>query len=268
LLPFAVGRGHGDGPDTGLNDLAWNVWITGTTVSGASTTYGLAISVPAGRTGKTLVVTVTELKRGMTYVDDSATAVVTSWTNSGTVHSHRDILSDGQITAASIQNTPIGSATRASGAFTTLTSNASTSFTAGTASTSTTTGTLIVTGGVGISGALNATSKSFVIDHPTQPNKLLRHGSLEGPEFGVYTRGRCKDHSIELPEYWKGLVDEDTITVDLTPCGDHQRLYVEKVSNNTVYVGHDALYSKTVDYFYTVWGTRKDVDVLEVEGDK
>jgi hypothetical protein len=268
LLPLADGRGAGDAADTGLNDNAWNVWITGTTVSGAATTHGLAVSVPVGRTGKTLVVTVTELKRGMTYVDDSAVAVITSWTNSGTVYSHRNISADGIISGASIQNTPVGSTTRASGAFTTLTSNASTTLTAGTASTSTTTGTLIVTGGVGISGALNATSKSFVIDHPTQPNKLLRHGSLEGPEFGVYTRGRCQAHSIELPEYWKGLVDEDTITVDLTPCGDHQRLYVEKVSDNRVYIGHDALYSKTVDYFYTVWGTRKDVAVLEVEGDK
>jgi len=50
----------------------------------------------------------------------------------------------------------IGSTTRGSGAFTSLTSNAATTFTAGTASSSTGTGTLVVTGGVGISGQLTA----------------------------------------------------------------------------------------------------------------
>ena len=48
----------------------------------------------------------------------------------------------------------------------------------------------------------------------------LRHGSLEGPENGVYIRGRLKDNNtIELPDYWTGLVDEKTITVNLTPIG-------------------------------------------------
>jgi hypothetical protein len=60
--------------------------------------------------------------------------------------------------AGSIQNTPIGTVDRAAGAFTTLTSNAATTFTANVASTNTTTGTLVVTGGVGITGALNVGS--------------------------------------------------------------------------------------------------------------
>lgn len=53
------------------------------------------------------------------------------------------------------------------------------------ASTSTTTGALVVDGGVGIagnvnvSGTLSATSKSFLIDHPTKPGMKLRYGSLE-----------------------------------------------------------------------------------------
>jgi len=57
--------------------------------------------------------------------------------------------------AGSIQNTPIGTVQRSSGAFTTLTSNAATTFTAGTASTNTSSGTLIVTGGMGVTGAVN-----------------------------------------------------------------------------------------------------------------
>jgi hypothetical protein len=137
------------------------------------------------------------------------------------------------------------------------------------ASTSTTTGALTVAGGVGISGALNATTKSFIIDHPTKPGKLLRHGSLEGPEFGVYVRGKLSNSRIiELPEYWTGLVDADSITVDLTPIGKFQKLYVEKIEGNRVYIDNDTMFGGNVSCFYTVWAARKDVDPLEVEGDE
>ena len=33
-------------------------------------------------------------------------------------------------------------------------------------------------------------TKSFVIDHPTKPDKKLQYASLEGPEHSVYLRGR------------------------------------------------------------------------------
>jgi hypothetical protein len=58
------------------------------------------------------------------------------------------------ITGGSIDNTPIGASTRSTGAFTTLTSNGATTFTASTASSSSTTGAVVVTGGVGIGGNL------------------------------------------------------------------------------------------------------------------
>lgn len=62
----------------------------------------------------------------------------------------------GSIYAAAIEGAAIGGASRGSGAFTTLTSNGATTFTANTASTNTTTGTLVVTGGAGISGSIYA----------------------------------------------------------------------------------------------------------------
>jgi len=116
-----------------------------------------------------------------------------------------------------------------------------------------------------ITGTFNATTKSFFIDHPTRPGMKLVYGSLEGPEHGVYSRGRLTGSVIELPEHWLGLVDASTITVDLTPIGKHQKLYIEKIENNKVFVGNDNLFSSNVDCFYTVWATRKDVDRLEVE---
>jgi hypothetical protein len=116
-----------------------------------------------------------------------------------------------------------------------------------------------------VNGAFAATTKSFVIDHPTKPDMKLRYGSLEGPENGVYVRGRLKGNTIELPDYWSGLVDEDTITVNLTPVGKHQNLYVESIADNKVVVGNDNLISKKIDCFYVVYGERNDVEKLVVE---
>jgi len=61
-------------------------------------------------------------------------------------------------TAGTINNMSIGATTRNTGAFTTLTSNGATTFTANTASTSTTSGTLVVTGGIGVSGSVRSSS--------------------------------------------------------------------------------------------------------------
>jgi hypothetical protein len=110
-------------------------------------------------------------------------------------------------------------------------------------------------------GAFAATTKSFVIDHPTKTGMLLRYGSLEGPENGVYVRGRLTNtNTIELPDYWTGLVDENSITVNLTAIGTKQNLWVEDIVDNTVKVG-----GANVNCFYTVFATRKDVGNLVVE---
>jgi hypothetical protein len=121
--------------------------------------------------------------------------------------------------------------------------------------------------GVTITGQLSATTKSFLIDHPTKPGKKLRHGSLEGPENGVYIRGKSDSNIIELPEYWTKLIDEDSITVQLTPIGKHQHIYVEKIDNNTVYIQSDESRknSNDLNYFYLILAERKDVDKLVIE---
>jgi len=111
---------------------------------------------------------------------------------------------------------------------------------------------------------LAATSKSFVIPHPTKEGKILRHGSLEGPEHGVYVRGTLQDSGvIELPDYWLGLVDEDTITVQLTGKGRFQRLYVDKIEDNKIYVENEKMHS--INCYYFVQAERKDIDKMVVE---
>ena len=110
-----------------------------------------------------------------------------------------------------------------------------------------------------VGGSFAATTKSFIIDHPTKEKHKLRYACLEGPENSVYVRGKTSDSVIELPDYWTGLVHEDSITVNVTPIGNH-KVWVESINNNSVTIGSDGS-----EYFYTVFAERKDVDKLEVE---
>lgn len=117
-----------------------------------------------------------------------------------------------------------------------------------------------------VNGSFAATTKSFVIDHPTKAGMRLRYGSLEGPENGVYVRGRLTgSNTIELPEYWTKLVDADSITVNITPVGKHQKLFVKEIADNKVVIGNDAMFTNKVDCFYVVYGERCDVEKLETE---
>ena len=119
-------------------------------------------------------------------------------------------------------------------------------------------------------------AKPFDIKHPIKDGYRLRHVSLEGPESGVYYRGRLKGSNIiELPSYWRGLVHEDSITVQLQPIGKNQSLVIESFSNEfiTIEIGanQDFLTGEIlIDCFYHVYGERKDVNPLlvEYEGDE
>jgi hypothetical protein len=115
-----------------------------------------------------------------------------------------------------------------------------------------------------VNGSFAATTKSFVIDHPTKPGFKLRYGSLEGPENGVYIRGRLSEsNTIELPEYWTELVAEDSITVNLTPIGRNPGIHsVIDISNNSIVIESS---NDVINCFFTVFAERKDVDKLITE---
>ena len=130
-----------------------------------------------------------------------------------------------------------------------------------------------ISGGVNItcSGTVTATRassgvKTFNIPHPSpdKEGKRLVHGCLEGPELGVYIRGRVKNREeISFPDYWEGLVDWTTITVNLTPIGAHQNVIVKRFDENKVYLQSKG--GMPIDCFYHIYATRKDVPRLEVE---
>ena len=132
------------------------------------------------------------------------------------------------------------------------------------------------TGDINISGSITAsqvaafgitltTRKPFDIPHPTKEGYRLRHVCLEGPESGVYFRGRLTDsNTIQLPEYWKGLVDAETITVSLTQIGSSQDLIVDSIQWGSQIKIRSGSASK-IDCYYLVHAERKDGEKLIVE---
>ena len=122
---------------------------------------------------------------------------------------------------------------------------------------------LQVTGSTTVLGAFQATTKSFKIDHQRLPGKSLIYGVLEGAEHAVYARGRVSigltgTQTIYLPEEWEWLVDEDSITVQLTSIGTSHIAHVKDIGNNRVIIESDI----SMDCFYLIHATRKDVPML------
>ena len=110
----------------------------------------------------------------------------------------------------------------------------------------------------------------FDMPHPNKEGWRLRHVCIEGPEIAVYTRGRvCNGKNvIDLPSYWRGLVDYETLTVQLTPLGAHQNVIVKRISPIEEKVYLQAQGGMPVDCFYHIIAKRLDDDlVVEYEGD-
>jgi len=260
--------GQGSDTNVGINinpKGAGSVNVTSTTSSTSNTTGALVVTGGLGLSGNltmSIVPNVGRLTLSPTHFiyNDSAGIVFTGtnyyyFNNTGGVYNQTALIQRGPIYNDTGNTTVLFAGT------------SQVKIQNGTASSNTTTGALVVQGGVGISGALNATTKSFNIPHPTKEGKDLRYGSLEGPEFGVYVRGTLKGSNIiELPDYWTKLVDANTITVSLTSIGKYQKLSVKEVKDNTIIISSDGWFKKEIHCYYVVYGERADVDKLDVEG--
>ena len=107
--------------------------------------------------------------------------------------------------------------------------------------------------------------KGFDIKHPNKKGHRLRHICVEGPEAAVYVRGTLKNSNIiELPEYWKGLIDPESISITLTPIGSYQELYIKNIEwGQKVTVMNST--SGSIHCFYSIWASRIDGEPLVVE---
>lgn len=99
-------------------------------------------------------------------------------------------------------------------------------------------------------------NKSFDIPHVTEPGKRIRHVCAEGPEPGIYIRGKLKNsNKITLPEYWNGLIDPETITVTLTQIGYSQDLIVDSIEWGKV-VKIRSGSGANINCYYEIWAAR------------
>lgn len=106
--------------------------------------------------------------------------------------------------------------------------------------------------------------KDFDIPHPTKDGWRLTHACVEGPEAAVYHRGTLiNNNQIHLPEYWTKLVDEDSITVNITPKKHHQNIIVTKIENNIIYLNEKE--GLDINCYYHVYAERIDTEKLIVE---
>ena len=107
--------------------------------------------------------------------------------------------------------------------------------------------------------------KPFDIKHPTKGDgHRLRYACIEGPEVGVYHRGRLRrGKEISLPYYWKNLVHVESITVQLQPVGAHQDIIVKRWDDEKIYLQSNG--GLPIDCFYHVYGERKDINPLITE---
>ena len=125
-----------------------------------------------------------------------------------------------------------------------------------------------------VNGSFGATTKSFVIDHPTKEGKKLIYGSLESPYHGIRLTGRdtlkegkCK---IELPDYIYKLILHDSVNIQLTGIKCNKTLYVDDINipENYFTIAYDkAIFEthKDYDFFWDFTAIRADVPELITE---
>jgi hypothetical protein len=134
--------------------------LTGTGGSNASTVLCFAGNVLSVTSDGTNYVVISEDGSALVATTGSFSGDVAMNGSGATVSLTPQTVTITPSSTSNINNMNIGATTRGSGAFTSLAANAAVAFTANTASTTTGNGTLVVTGGVGVSGQLTATSVS------------------------------------------------------------------------------------------------------------
>lgn len=114
--------------------------------------------------------------------------------------------------------------------------------------------------------------KTFIIDHPTAPDRYLVHAAIEGPQNRVYYRGKTTlQHGqafVALPDYFEGLTQEDHRAVFLQNMSGFDKLAVKtqdgkRIKNGVLHIVSQNKHSQAV-VSWEVSAVRKDVPDLIV----
>ena len=119
-------------------------------------------------------------------------------------------------------------------------------------------------------------TKTFVIEHPIDENKYLVHACLEGPEAGVYYRGKATIENegkitIKLPDYVDKLATN--FTVQITPIYAPHIVIRNTHTTSEVENNEFTVYGDCGSFFWHVYGERRSIIVepnkedVEVKGD-
>ena len=132
-------------------------------------------------------------------------------------------------------------------------------------------GTSTVTYKLQVNGSFAATTKSFVIDHPTKPGKKLRYGSLESPYHGIrltgkdtVVDGKC---IVKLPDYIYALCKEEGVNIQITNIRHGKIMWVDDINigENEFTICTDS--NSHYEFYWTFTAVRKDIDDMIVEFD-
>ena len=124
-------------------------------------------------------------------------------------------------------------------------------------------------GGVGQRGWTGPTGpgKTFIIDHPIDNNKYLVHACLEGPEAGVYYRGKGEivnneSITIDLPHYVNSLASD--FTVSITPIFNGK---INVLNSSEVVDNEFTVYGENCLFHWIVYGKRLNLEVEPIKSE-
>jgi hypothetical protein len=108
-----------------------------------------------------------------------------------------------------------------------------------------------------LNGLAGTGTKSFVEPHPTDASRVIKYVAIEGPEAGVYFRGRARASAglatIEVPESFRMVAAEDSLSIQITAIGETANFAVQEVGLDRIVVKA----TRDVEFFYMVNGVRK-----------
>ena len=109
--------------------------------------------------------------------------------------------------------------------------------------------------------------KTFIIDHPLNPFKYLVHACLEGPEVGVYYRGKAtiendKSVVVQMPHYVSPFSSEYSVLltpIHSTPNGGQSGHLNNVYETSEVEDNKFTVYGKNGSFYWTVYGKKNDI---------
>ena len=109
----------------------------------------------------------------------------------------------------------------------------------------------------------NTDAQSFVIQHPIEDNKYLVHACLEGPEAGIYYRGKGEIINHEFLEiYLPSYVDKigKDFTVYITPVYNSSKDIGNHYGASPVKDGKFTVFGPNGQFNWMVMGSRKEIE--------